>query len=49
MGIIEADRRLGVVLDPLKRDELKAICRALDLDDGGRSKDEIRERILTAL
>ena len=34
------------VLDVLKRDELKAICRAHDLDDSGRAKNAIIERIL---
>ncbi len=34
------------VLELLKRDELKAICRAHDLDDGGKSKQQIIDRIL---
>lgn len=34
------------VLDVLSRDELKEICRAHDLDDGGRAKQTIIDRIL---
>lgn len=34
------------VLLALKRDELKAVCRALGLDDGGKVKEEIVRRIL---
>ena len=34
------------ILDTLKRDELKAICRAHELDDSGRAKNVIIERIL---
>ncbi len=37
----------GMVLEELKRDELKAMCRELGLDDGGRSKAPIIERILS--
>jgi type I restriction enzyme M protein len=37
------------VLAFLLRDELKAICRAHDLDDGGRARAEIAERILSAV
>jgi len=47
-GILEAELGLEAILEPLKRDELKAICRALDLDDSGRAKAEIRARILAA-
>ncbi len=36
-----------VVLEELKRTELKAMCRELGLDDGGRRKSRIIERILT--
>jgi hypothetical protein len=45
-------RRRGIpvpdLLDELTRDELKAACRAFDLDDGGRAKREIAARILAA-
>jgi len=34
------------LLDALKREELKEICRAHDLDDGGREKSAIRDRLL---
>ena len=36
----------GQLLDALKREELKVICRAHDLDDGGREKLAIRDRLL---
>ncbi len=36
----------GVVLERLSRDELKSLCRTLELDDGGRAKDAIIDRIL---
>ena len=36
----------GKLLDALKREELKDICRAHDLDDGGREKSTIRDRLL---
>ncbi len=34
------------VLEHLKRDELKTICRTADLDDSGREKAQIADRIL---
>lgn len=34
------------VLEALERDELKEICRAHGLDDGGRAKQELVDRIL---
>tara|TARA_B100000965_G_scaffold401193_1_gene424524 strand:+ start:739 stop:2691 length:1953 start_codon:yes stop_codon:yes gene_type:complete len=36
---------LDAVLGYMSRDELKAACRELGFDDGGRKKDEIRARI----
>jgi type I restriction enzyme M protein len=36
----------GALLSALSRDELKDICRALDLDDSGKEKASIVERIL---
>lgn len=36
----------GELLRSLKRDELKAMCAALDLDDSGREKDLLVQRIL---
>ncbi len=38
----------GKLLDALKREELKEICRAHELDDGGREKSAIRDRLLGA-
>ena len=35
-----------LILGLLKRDELKAICRAADIDDSGRAKVKIADRIL---
>ena len=37
---------LADILDPLSRDQLKDLCRALDLDDRGRSKTELVARLL---
>jgi hypothetical protein len=37
---------LEAVLDQLKREELKEICRAHDLPDSGKEKEVIRDRIL---
>ncbi len=48
-AILKARLDLAVILEPLKRDELKDVCRALGLDDGGKRKDELRERILLAI
>ncbi|MBX3465529.1 MAG: restriction endonuclease subunit S [Planctomycetes bacterium] len=47
-GILQAGLGFDAVLEPLKREELQAVCRALDLDDRGRSKDELRARIVGA-
>lgn len=47
-GILQARLGFDAVLEPLKREELQAVCRALDLDDRGRSKEELRARILGA-
>ena len=38
--------RIDEILQALKRDRLKAICRTLDLDDGGREKAEIVARLV---
>jgi len=46
-GIAQADLSLKAALGHLKRDELKAVCRALDLDDRGRLKAELVGRILS--
>lgn len=45
-GLLQAGVALEVVLGHLDRDELKAVCRALGLEDRGRTKDELRARIL---
>jgi type I restriction enzyme M protein len=37
---------LADILDPLSRDQLKELCRALDFDDRGRSKAELVARLL---
>jgi len=37
---------LDVFLEKLKRDELKAVCRTLGLDDGGRRKQTVIQRIV---
>ncbi len=37
---------LADLLEPLARDQLKELCRALDLDDRGRSKAELVARLL---
>lgn len=39
---------LGTILPDLSRDRLKELCRALDLDDGGRDKAALVERLLGA-
>jgi len=38
--------RLDEILSTLSRDSLKDVCRALDLDDSGRAKAELVDRIL---
>jgi type I restriction enzyme M protein len=45
---LAASRKVSLadVLEPLSRDRLKELCRALDLDDRGRAKDEIVARLL---
>jgi len=39
---------LSAVLEPLSRDRLKELCRTLDLDDGGREKAVLIERLASA-
>lgn len=45
-GLLRADVGLEMVVAHLDRDELKAVCRVLHLEDRGRTKAELRERIL---
>ena len=45
-ALAAAPRGLDRVLELLRRDELKAICRTANIDDSGRSKARIAERIL---
>ncbi len=47
-GLLRADVGLEAVLAQLDRDELKAVCRALDLEDRGKTKAELRDRIMAA-
>lgn len=47
-GVIEGGVTLEAALEHLDRDELKAVCRALGLEDRGRAKGVLRARVLAA-
>lgn len=44
-GVIQGGVTLEAALEHLDRDELKAVCRALGLEDRGRTREELRARI----
>lgn len=48
LDVLSDGRRIDfeVILDELKRDELKAMCRAVELEDGGREKNLLVARLL---
>ena len=48
VDLLAAHADLAGLLDGLKREDLKDICRAHGLDDGGREKSAIRDRIIAA-